>query len=287
MRRWQRLVMAGTVTAAGVLAALPASLGAPPVPRAPLPEVNKTAAATVATTAATAPAPLVAPISRIKLRLDETEAGLAELLAAPPPGVQREARATAAQVSYRMIIRHLYEVALTGKGDDVRALAALKADTLVHGVAAFDALVGNAPQWQTLADAPADGAGAAKAKERAQGALAALAAFEKAARNANDGIETTEDLRSYLGHMLDALQPLVAVELPDEKPPVVWPTRPVKAGPAPVNPDELPPIDATIARVQRSNIMPSLRNELQAILPQLRRGWRRRRPRRPRRSTTA
>ena len=274
----RRILLAAAVMGAAGLV-VPIGSGAPVPPKDPAKDPRKVAASapatpaapTASTTAGTTKPALGQPLSRIKLKFDDTETQLAALLAAPAIGTERDARAVAAQVSYRMIVRHLYEVALDAKTDDLRALAALKADTLANGAAAFDKLVSDTPKWQAAADAPATGEEQKKVKTRAQGALAALAAFEKSAAKANTDMETASILRKYMGDMLGALGPLTREDLGDAKLPVVWPEREAK-GPAPVNPDELPTVDATMARAQQSNIMPSLRNELQAILPQLHEG---------------
>jgi hypothetical protein len=225
----------------------------------------------------TTPAPEA--VSRGQAKLDELEADLARLLAqAAQPGA--DTRALHAQISYRMVIRHLYETALAAT-DDLQAEANLKADTLDAGLASYDALVAEAGNWDKVLVEPAGGPEHQKLQARLKTQIDALTKLDSVTENVNRDIEDTKDLGKYLKEMLVCLDALRQAEpLPaagadggaagageraagDFDP---WPAPPPVAA---ASQTTLPSVAQTLSKLRESSLPQTLRTAAETQLASL------------------
>lgn len=200
--------------------------------------------------------PAADPGTWVRTKQDEMEKDIARLLTDAAQNKALDLLAINAQISYRMVIHHLYEASLDAP-NDLAPLEVLRGDMLRRGLEAFDTLITETPQWEKVLASKEAGAEQQKLQARVKPYIEVLTAFQKATQKVNRKIENRGDLDKYTQEMLKCLAPLVDAELQAAPKPEPWPEAPAPAAaPAPLAP---PTIEETLAQLEKSTLPPKFR----------------------------
>lgn len=198
-------------------------------------------------------------VDRVQVLYDQLDEELLSLMMATGPEAGKDVRVRGAKISYRVVLRDLYQAAEKEKNGQRRIELLLRADTLRNGSATFDAVAEKIPE---IASAAAANAPAGQtAQQKALGAVKSFAAFEDVTRPGADGrVKPPLDA-------VAALQGVAAWESVGDV--VAWPVEGRKKPEEVATQRRLPAVAETILALQQAKISPALRQELQAILTPL------------------